>query len=238
MDAELVAILTALRHVSKNQCDNIKNILICSDSLSSLQAIKAYKPNKLHDLLYEVTYELDQLKLKNITPTIVWIPSHIGIMGNELADYAAKNSLTSLTNQLIDIPTTAKQIYSEIRLQALEEWQTIYTQNNKIAKHHRQLEPTVSFSLKHDGPRRHIETIKTRLRTGHCLTAVTINRHQPSHDPNCRHCHVPENLQHFLSCPSNGVMEGILEADPMLVLADPTLLTTVANNIIKLKIKI
>jgi len=73
-----------------NPCiDRHKNISLFSDSLSALKAIKAGKtdcrPNMLNDI-----YELVNIVHQNVT--LVWIPSHQGITGNETADRGAKQA--------------------------------------------------------------------------------------------------------------------------------------------------
>ena len=85
-----------------------EDVSIFSDSYSSLQAITSGKticrPNLLLDILNLVSnYN------KNIR--FVWLPSHIGIKGNELADKLA-NSATANSHVYVDIGLELSEAYN------------------------------------------------------------------------------------------------------------------------------
>jgi len=86
--AELCAIKLALRWVISN---SDKNVRIFSDSYSSLQAIASGKSNCRPYLLLQVIGLVSNCS-KNVD--FVWLPSHIGIKGNELADKLANAATT------------------------------------------------------------------------------------------------------------------------------------------------
>ena len=76
------------------------NFIIFSDSLSVLQSLK--KRNTHNPLIYKVISKYQAIsKSKNIS--FCWIPSLVGIRGNEDADHAAKLSL-SLQHSTANIP--------------------------------------------------------------------------------------------------------------------------------------
>ena len=80
-----------------------------SDSLSALQAL--LNPDS-SDLIQEIMYLKHQLSNMGIHVSLVWIPSHVGIIGNEIVDKLAKESLDSVH---IDIPiTVVLKIYSSL----------------------------------------------------------------------------------------------------------------------------
>ena len=64
---------------------------IHSDSQSALQAIKSYKPK--HPVVQSIQKKLYRNTQKKIT--FCTVPSHVNIIGNELADKAAKEALKS-----------------------------------------------------------------------------------------------------------------------------------------------
>ena len=85
--AEVKAIDLALKFI--DTVDNSK-FIIFSDSLSVLQSLK--NRNIRNPLIAKVLQKHDDL----VPPKLIvycWIPSHIGIPGNELADKAAKQAL-------------------------------------------------------------------------------------------------------------------------------------------------
>ncbi|CAD6221996.1 GSCOCG00011700001-RA-CDS, partial [Cotesia congregata] len=83
----LIAISLSLNVIKNNQ---FKKTIICTDSLSSVQALM--NPFSDSPMVQEC-----QLKLWNLSKqgeiVIAWVPAHIGIPGNELADSEAKSAI-------------------------------------------------------------------------------------------------------------------------------------------------
>ena len=87
--AEAKAIDLALDFIST--CDAYNKFIIFSDSLSVLEAMNhTSSKNPQIQKLLEKCHEL--LAYKEIA--LCWIPSHIGIQGNEMVDKQAKTSLS------------------------------------------------------------------------------------------------------------------------------------------------
>ena len=92
--AELQAIFCCIATIVDLQNPPIKRpFLILSDSLSSLQAIQNIHSDyplvqRIHLLLHTLTNTLKEI-------TFIWVPSHIGIKGNERIDQAAIQAQTS-----------------------------------------------------------------------------------------------------------------------------------------------
>ena len=131
--AEAKAIDLALDFIST--CDANNKFIIFSDSLSVLKAINhTNSKNPQIQKLLEKCHEL--LAYKEIV--FCWIPSHIGIQGNEMVDKQAKTSL-SLE------PTSFKISFSNfkpsINKYILEEWQTSW--NNSIGNKLLDIKPTI-----------------------------------------------------------------------------------------------
>ena len=85
--AEAKAISLALDHIKKT---NNRSYLIFSDSLSCLQALLQASPT--NPWVVRVLEKYNQLKSKGKDIIFCWIPSHIGIKGNEEADEGCKRS--------------------------------------------------------------------------------------------------------------------------------------------------
>ncbi|XP_075217980.1 uncharacterized protein LOC142322789 [Lycorma delicatula] len=83
--AELYAIWQALRYCEHY---NVPSFLICSDSMSSIQALQdTYSTDSLVKMILAL---LQVLTKKEQQSTLMWIPGHSSIAGNEAADEAAR----------------------------------------------------------------------------------------------------------------------------------------------------
>jgi len=80
--AENYALLKAIRSTNLTSSNN--NILIVSDSFSALQTLQ--NPISTNEIIQNIQTELYSTK-KNIK--FMWVPSHIGISGNKMADKSA-----------------------------------------------------------------------------------------------------------------------------------------------------
>ena len=105
---ELIAILKALEH-AHSQIQT--HIIIHTDSKSALQILQNTKPKQNIYLITNILHQLHTLKLQNKNITFNWIPSHIGLMGNEAADESAKLA-ANLPNIHITLHPTQSQIKS------------------------------------------------------------------------------------------------------------------------------
>ena len=117
MQAELTAIHASPQHglQSPSRC------VVFSDAKSALQALLQHHPSDNIHLLQGIRDVASRLA---IPPLIAWIPSHIGIEGNEAADRAARQALMKpdIDNYLLmskartrrTIKQTARDIYETI----------------------------------------------------------------------------------------------------------------------------
>jgi len=111
--------ITGISTVSRNctTC-NSKKFAIFSDSLSSLLAIN----NRHLETGYVQKLITDYSQLSNSGKIIIliWIPSHIGIRGNDLADEAAKSALNLSMSAL---KCSATDLYTDVANHCQRLWQ-------------------------------------------------------------------------------------------------------------------
>ena len=89
-----------------------------SDSLSALQSLES---QKLHQsLILSILSIIHHLHLKNYDVVFCWIPSHIGITGNEKADQAAESAL-NLPN-ITSYPLAYSDITSSVKKHLFARW--------------------------------------------------------------------------------------------------------------------
>ena len=112
---------------------------------------------------------------------LCWIPSHIGIQGNEMVDKQAKTSL-SLEPTSFKIPFL--NFKPSINKYILDQWQT--SLNNSIGNKLHEIKPTIGV---HPSVVRNIrkeDVVLAQLRLGH--TRVTHSYLlQGEEQPHCRH---------------------------------------------------
>ncbi|XP_076678214.1 uncharacterized protein LOC143374169 [Andrena cerasifolii] len=182
-------LLLAVKFIEKN--DN-SQFAILTDSMSAIDAIT--DSSKGDHITQELQETLYILKNRGKEIILIWIPSHVGIEGNEKADSLAK-SACSLPVPDVPISVHYNDLKTPIRIavQALwdEEWKT-----GKTTKLH---------LIRKDIPERNricLENRKdqvtlTRLRIGH--THLThphlITQNEPTE---CDVCKVRVTIQHIL----------------------------------------
>ena len=130
--------------------------------------------------------------LANKEIVLCWIPSHIGIQGNEMVDKQAKTSL-SLEPTSFKIPFS--NFKPSINKYILDQWQT--SLNNSIGNKRLEIKPTIG---EHQSVVRNIrkeEVVLARLRLRH--TRVTHSYFlQGEEQLHCAGCDAPFTVRHIL----------------------------------------
>ena len=184
--AEAKAIDIALYHI-RDQSE--KQFIIYSDSLSVLKSLKdLHHRNPLIQQILKKYYYL------SVSKEIVfcWLPSHVNIRGNELADLEAKSAL-SLVITNFKIPHS--DFKSNIRLYINNKRQSVWeTQTqNKL----NEIKPNFNSKCTFSNYSRKEQTKITRCRIGH--TRIThsyiLKNEQASF---CIPCNKPFTVKHFL----------------------------------------
>lgn len=200
---ELIAIFSAINFGLKS---NEKRITILTDSQSSCISISKHACIKKLDRFYE--YKILQLadKNQNREIRIQWIPGHLGILDNEVADGLAdmSDSTNSPINLNVKIPyTDIKRIHND---KIKEERQADYEIKSLIkGRRHRDIiNSTVpkkpwfhNIKLSSADTRR-----IARLRSGHTYDKRFLEMVGITNNNNCDHCHVLEDSSHIITtCP-------------------------------------
>lgn len=190
--AELFAILKGLEWATEF---NIQQVLIISDSLSSLMSIQSKQSSSNTLILNQILVEVHNLMSAGVDVEFLWVPSHIGIFGNECADKLAKDALQSV--QITVLPLELGELYFHIAKYIIQLWQDRWSLNN-LSRIYKQLEPNVSFSIKYEHKSRFKDVMLSRLRFNcTCLNGhlYRINCHT---NGNCDLCMDFEDPKHVL----------------------------------------
>ena len=185
--AELIAIEKALCFIEV--CDDIFYLLL-TDSLSSLLALRSFNPSD--PLVQDVLARLTSLDLAGKSVQLCWIPSHVGIAGNELADGAARRAASAACTRRLPLP--ARDFIPAVGSFVQSEWQANWNaQTSKLKELKPQLGPWQS-SLRSC---RRQEVILCRLRIGHTY-ATHSHLLRGEEQPRCQSCDLPLTVAHVL----------------------------------------
>ncbi|GBL75183.1 hypothetical protein AVEN_194428-1 [Araneus ventricosus] len=152
--AELVAIFCALQEISPS---DQRNFIIYTDSMSALETL-SHNDIQMHPVGLEILSVLQFLRNKGFNIIFCWVPSHVGISGNETADAIAKFSSAFLPRTL-----PYRDIKKSLVSNLFSVWQQKWNlqANNKL---HSVKSPIGLWPIL---PIRQVDVKLTRLRIGH-----------------------------------------------------------------------
>lgn len=192
LTSELYAINKALIHLTHS---NFSEGTIFTDSLSALQSIQVPKQN--NGLVMETLNIVQTCAAHNIRVNLIWIPSHVGIPGNEKADKLASDGLESPINGTINNPLTAQEIIGPYRQTWKEALRLtlIQSSTNQAVTSRRTLGPLPW----HTHYERSLQTTLFRLRSGHNKLRGCVGLWSPEGDIFCQKgCQTKEDTDHVL----------------------------------------
>ena len=203
---EATAIGESIQHILDH---DIPHSSIFSDSKSALKTASGSNPSySTSHLIFKISNLLFLANQNNLDVSLIWIPGHVGVDGNEIVDVLAKNGSTD--GPIFDLPLTHTDIWASSRLlqcsSTIGEWIKVsetrnagqyYFKNffdpNKVNK------PWFSRT---NLCRNFVVTI-SRLRTNHYSLAASLARKNFIESEECPHCGLPdEDINHVLwACP-------------------------------------
>ncbi|GFW74715.1 putative RNA-directed DNA polymerase from transposon X-element [Trichonephila clavipes] len=185
--AELTAILVALQHIL---ISDHPHFCVYTDSMSALESLH-FSTEHRHPTVIEILL-LRKLERKGFDIIFSWVPGHVGILGNEQADTAARSISDQMQRPVCcqDLKTSAKNYIHRV---CQETWDQQIL--NKLHNIHPSTSHWAALPV-----RRH-DVRLTRLCIGH--TRFT-HRHLllGENAPECPSCKVPYLVYHILIyCP-------------------------------------
>ena len=186
--AEANAIEMALDATKKSKNNSF---LILSDSLSCLTALMSSETK--NPIILKLKLKMHIILSKGINISFLWIPSHVGIEGNEMADELAKAGLSSENIKYLKVPQSD---YKQIITQHFQsKWQASWSEqtSNKLHAIQPKLRPRTNLGLsRRDGVK------YTRLKIGHThLTHSFLLKGEPP--PLCVGCDKSFTIKHILT---------------------------------------
>lgn len=221
-DSEGVGVLLCL-HLLQQHIEEL-NSRDCLANLDGRSVIEAtQKPrmgsgqhliDEIHKVAKKMAIDSDEEKAF----TLVWVPGHCGLRGNELADLEAKEATVNGSSGVLSLPlflrnplpaslSTVKQTFNkhlstqwQRRFESSPQYQRFLQVDKKGIKSDFQKE-TIMLS-------RRQTSLLVQLRTAHIPLNAHLHRIHKSETPHCPHCslqnrHIPELVKHFIfECPA------------------------------------
>lgn len=208
--AESSAILAALEYIE--QQDHDKWVLV-TDSQSVLKALDSPKynagTNYIIHMIRDKYFQLSHLQQKKIV--LFWTPSHVGVHGNDSADFLARSITTSSPDVSVafkQIPIPESDLLTMVKSKLAAEFKALWDAIIETkGKWYAEISHTICkpwFSKGEYSSRKFFTTI-CRLRFGHCRFGAHLHRIHIIASPDCTYCNSndPETLHHvFFDCPS------------------------------------
>ena len=225
--SELIAIQNAIEYIATNT--NITNIAIFTDSTETIKRINL-DPLKLTIKTSQIANNIKQLAAtyKHITIHLVWIPSHIGIVGNETIDQHTKTATAKQIN--INSPSDLTDIKHKIDTYIIDKWQTQYNSTPK-GKTYKMYEPIVNTEIKAlTKTKRTYQRKITRLKIGRCNLNYFQHQYGLHCNGMCTYCNTIENIEHhIIHCPKYNYITHLQHTLTTLQLT-PTLHNILTNS--------
>ncbi|KAL2077950.1 hypothetical protein ACEWY4_025635 [Coilia grayii] len=190
--AESMGILKALQWVVEAQA---KDVVLCTDSFSLLQCLKSCSSNARPDLIAGILLLLNSLYLSGCDVSFLWVPAHVGIKGNEIADKLAKEYLNKDV-VMLPVGPGRTELRSQLMGNIFKTWQAEWDKDLK-GRHLYSIQPSVNALCTLSGDRSR-QVVLTRLRLGHCGLNSTLHLIHKHRDGLCEVCRVPETVSHVL----------------------------------------
>ncbi|CAL4118088.1 unnamed protein product [Meganyctiphanes norvegica] len=199
MMAELYAIMKSMMWLAMHSpLLEKKDAVILTDSKSGIEVLRNLTPGQQSSLTNTIRNLAITLFENDITITLQWVPSHVGVDGNEQADRIAKEANSNLIP--IPYPLERKEIKRMVNNAMRNTWQRNYD-SIKHDLHIGIIKPNIESWTWSFYEKRNLETIITRLRIGHVELNAYLHNFNMLDNPNCLHCNTPETPKHYLmSC--------------------------------------
>ena len=200
LQTELAAIKQTLAYSIANEQGPV---VIHTDSRSSLQALQQTNPKENRHLIHSIITLMQQHRIQGRPVTLNWIPSHIGIPGNDKADELAKLAIVSPSVQmeiqpsLQQLKNLAKPTLQKTLRENHQRWVNNHSPSANWYQYVTELQPS---PISKYTPRK-LAVIIARLRLGYkCCWEITAPQERE-----CSHCDHNTNfplLHYLLECPT------------------------------------
>jgi ribonuclease HI len=192
---ELAIIKDITGYIRKMENHSFTKYVVISDSLSALRSIISGRSKSRPELVYNILKDITSLIGEGIILEFLWVPSHVGILGNEQADFLAK--LGSTVGRRSKLKLSTQEVYSDIKRKVYNKQDCAWFRY--CAEKGISYDSARSRRLTVYSKHRAEDIAYTRLRLRACGLAGEA---PPTQDTTCPGCSVPNTFEHlFFQCP-------------------------------------
>jgi len=208
LTAELAAIKFALVKLQNSiniaEIPNCKSAILFSDCQTALDLIaERCSATGNFELLSSIKAQIVEVR-NSLRIELRWVPAHVGVRGNELANSAAKNAAYEVPGREpipgqppVSLATSKSLVKAAIRDRKQSRWLRKLAEKDG-QQHLSRIRPDISRAAAHFVGRKTDQVILSRLRFGDCGLNASPSRLLPGVDETCLCGIGPETVKHFL----------------------------------------
>ena len=196
-DAELFAIEKAFKIAWENKQLNTDKVWIFSDNQAAIKRLKNTSLKAGQYYIQIIRKWAKKFQNIAIQLQLEWVPDHMNIKGNELADKAAKKGI-ELQYISPESYISLAFIKRKIRETGLIDWNNIWLESKSKGKHYKQFECKPNWKSSVKIVKKQIFSSFFQLKIGHGYFKSYLNRASDSYPDVCFICNTKENPEHLL----------------------------------------
>lgn len=176
-----------------------RRAVIASDSSSALLSIKNGQSESRQDLIFQIMQSGNNLVKAGVEIVFLWVPAHIGVRGNEMADKLAKDALKKESIDL-KVQHSKAEVKSIVKARTCEKWQRLWDTGDTGRQYHATQSQVGRARV--TAREKKVEDVFSRMRFGHTRLNSTLFRIKKHVDGTCECSDSQETIEHVLmQCP-------------------------------------
>ena len=184
--AELSAIVKATEWLKDSE-ENPTNAVILTDSKVSLQLVKHRTPKNYEYGVSQIQNNIRVLTRRGCSISLQWVPSHCGVIGNEVADSLANEAHDE--QEIDEYPIERRELEVLVNTAAQRQWEQRWDINRRnciLGQRKQELKDWKWCRSKN----RQVDVAITRLRTGKCKLRYYMHKIGLAEHPDCINCNM------------------------------------------------
>ncbi len=187
-----------LEHAVEHNFNNCTLDIFCDCQPAILSSFSDSPPHNNFSLICNIRELLSICLNRAVFIIPHWVPGHVGIEGNEIADRMAKQAAINAAHPIpLCQQVTKKHSFTTIKLKALDRWQRRYNLSSEARLLH-EVMPMVGNRKFWGEANTTAFSIFNQILSGHSNLNAHKYARRESENSKCPHCDLPETTEHFI----------------------------------------